>query len=522
MYFLIIMAFALVLSDSLPPRSCNLFTHLPMTQGSTLYGTLAVVIAQIVLLPLVAHVISRRTQAKLNGSADAHDDATDYFSRGQQNIIYLLSGALIFTMVFTPWSPLVLNGWKLDKIPLIGDLIVLAPLFISIFGIWIALYPAELKIRSEAILLNRAEEAAADPSLHHHVAADNIPQTETQVDHSLSAYLIDKFRHQVLILAAPMCLIVLAKHLLTHYAHYVIPLPKQDAARDFVLNTALGTVSFFVLLFSPVILRYIWATEPLPPGPLRDRFVSTCKRIGLRYREILLWRTHGTLINAAVMGFIAPLRYILVSDALLETMDEDEIEAVFGHEAGHVRHWHLPCFGLFAIVSMYLAGGSMLLLFYFDRKIDAGVMQLVTLGVLLGMWLFGFAWLSRKFERQADLYGVRCITPDIKGCVSSCPVHGDKKTTGLCVSAANVFGRTLGKIADLNGIPREAPSWRHGSIESRCNLIERFSHDATALRNFDRRLVWIKVGLVTLVLIGTGIAVKVYYQPMLKLLGWWK
>src|SRR6185436_21061634 len=88
----------------------------------------------------------------------------------------------------------------------------------------------------------------------------------------------------------------------------------------------------------------------------------TCRRIGLRYREILLWHTHGMAINAAVMGFVGPLRYILVSDALLETMDEEEIEAVFGHEAGHVRHYHLQFFMLFVMVTMYITGGLLELL----------------------------------------------------------------------------------------------------------------------------------------------------------------
>src|SRR5262249_44127193 len=120
--------------------------------------------------------------------------------------------------------------------------------------------------------------------------------------------------------------------------------------------------SIGVLLLSPVILRYVWSTQRLPDGPLRERFSRTCQRIGLRYREILLWRTHGLAVNAAVMGFIPSLRYILVSDALLQTMTDEEIEAVFGHEAGHVQHWHLHFFALFALLSSYVAGTVLFLL----------------------------------------------------------------------------------------------------------------------------------------------------------------
>ena len=143
-----------------------------------------------------------------------------------------------------------------------------------------------------------------------------------------------------MIIAVPMIIIVLAKHFTDKFQ----PLLANGTHLPWAADAILGTISICTLAVAPVILRYIWATEPLPAGALRERFVRTCGRIGLRYREILLWHTHGTAINAAVMGFVAPLRYILVSDALLETMDEEEIEAVFGHEAGHVRHWHLPFF----------------------------------------------------------------------------------------------------------------------------------------------------------------------------------
>jgi len=517
MYFLVIMAFALVLSDKLPLEGGSILRGAPDAHA---WATLGIVLLQIPIMALLSGIAAARTQYRLDGTADGHDAAADELSWFQQIELFVIAAFLVFTMVNTPWPRVVREAWGLGPIPLVAELVMLAPMGLAMLAGWAMQYPAELRLRIESLELPPEDSASqAEPrGKTEAVAALEAARRRPDPDQTgLFAFLFDKVRHQVLILAVPMCIIVFAKHLLTTYgesaATWPVPLPSDQTTRALIIQTALGTVSFVVLALAPVMLRYIWATEPLPEGPLRERFKRTCERIGLRYREILLWHTHGMAVNAAVMGFVAPLRYIMVSDALLETMDDEEIEAVFGHEAGHVRHWHLPFFGVFAIISMYVAGGVMIglteLYRHMQWSLDPALVQIVGLAALLAMWLFGFSWLSRKFERQADLYGVRCLTPDVQSCVEHCPVHGSKRGPGICVSAVNVFGRTLGRIADLNGIPRDAPSWRHGSIQSRCQLLEKFARDTAALLRFDRYVLRIKWSMIVLSLIGSVIAVAI-------------
>ena len=45
-------------------------------------------------------------------------------------------------------------------------------------------------------------------------------------------------------------------------------------------------------------------------------------------------------------------RYVLLTDALIETSSPAEVAAVFGHEVGHVAHRHLPFFGFFFLGSL--------------------------------------------------------------------------------------------------------------------------------------------------------------------------
>ena len=89
---------------------------------------------------------------------------------------------------------------------------------------------------------------------------------------------------------------------------------------------------------------------------------SSTPRRSVSSGDLLVWRSDGMMINAAVMGLLAPVRYVLLSDGLLATMNVSQIEAVFGHEAGHVRHRHIQHFLLFALAGWFLVVGLMELL----------------------------------------------------------------------------------------------------------------------------------------------------------------
>ena len=73
----------------------------------------------------------------------------------------------------------------------------------------------------------------------------------------------------------------------------------------------------------------------------------------MRYRDILVWHTHYNMGNAAVMGVVPQMRYVLLSDLLLERMDDEQIEAVFAHEIGHVVHRHMVWYVIFFLTVVF-------------------------------------------------------------------------------------------------------------------------------------------------------------------------
>ena len=141
-------------------------------------------------------------------------------------------------------------------------------------------------------------------------------------------------RHNLGLVCVPVGLLILERG-----AQRVFP----GLGTDWQLGvTVFGMISALsVFLAMPWILRLVLGLKPLPPGPLRDRLVATSRRLRFRCSDILLWNTHGTVANAMVAGVLPCLRYVVLTDRLLDDLTPDEVEAVFGHEVGHVKHHHM-------------------------------------------------------------------------------------------------------------------------------------------------------------------------------------
>ena len=58
------------------------------------------------------------------------------------------------------------------------------------------------------------------------------------------------------------------------------------------------------------------------------------------------------MVNACVTGILPGYRYVLLSDALIESLSPMETAAVFGHEIGHIVHRHLLYFAFFFVGSL--------------------------------------------------------------------------------------------------------------------------------------------------------------------------
>jgi STE24 endopeptidase len=287
---------------------------------------------------------------------------------------------------------------------------------------------------------------------------------------------------------------------------------------------SLAVMGVAVLLLAPALVRIAWPTRPLPPGPLRDRLERLALRVGFRCTDILVWDTNRVVVNAGVTGSLPWFRYVLLTDALVENLHPVEVAAVFGHEVGHIAHRHLFYFGFFILASLgllALAQGAVdpaldalhLPAWVTGNSATAVAVQAVGALALVGVYfLTVFGFVSRRFERQADVFGCRVVSCGL----ADCPPHADldgqsnpatAATVPLCPVGIRIFVSALSNVAILNGMRPTAWSWRHGSIVRRIAFLEGLEGRPEAERRFQRGVRRLRAGVAVVLVAALGLAV---------------
>jgi len=261
-----------------------------------------------------------------------------------------------------------------------------------------------------------------------------------------------------------------------------------------------GTFVVLFAVFGPVLIRYFWGLEPLPPGPLRNHIESECAQNHFRCRDIMLWPLfEREMLTAGVMGIISRFRYVMISPGLLDILNAEELSGVLAHEIGHIKRKHMLYYMMFImgyVVLVYpLFSFFTLLVPYSDTLVSlvassspaetTRLSLLLTVPMLGGFVLyfrFVFGYFMRNFERQADLFSLqRTGNPE-------------------------ALTRSLEKIAYFSGTSPNTPSWHHFSIRERIDTLDRATMEPGLIRAQDskvRRSLWVYVTIVLLVGLGS-------------------
>lgn len=416
----------------------------------------------------------------------------------------------------------------------LDELLAIAPAILAMIATWALFFPIERRFR-EALLMRDLDRGQP---LH--------------VIPTRGRYVLTMARHMLALSFVPLAMILAWRECVPWIADRIARLISSEAARSADaprathewLEPALqfaGALGVLVLL--PPIVRRVWETVPLGPGVLRDELAALCAREGVRVREILVWRTGGSMLNGAVLGVLPRLRYILLTDALLESLTLRQVRAVMAHEVAHVRLRHMPWMWaacLAAVLLTGLAGDSLV-------RLGPAWMppspwdELALGGLSIAGMLLLFGWISRRFEWQADAFAVRHLSladaptatahgDEILGHAGASGVEIGEPTTPTPAppnpnarpEAILAMAGALQTVSALNHIPIDRSNWRHGSILTRLQRLRALgtapgpaSVDMRGRANefpIDRMARWIKRG--TLLAIFVAIAWMVYLASL--------
>lgn len=241
-------------------------------------------------------------------------------------------------------------------------------------------------------------------------------------------------------------------------------------------------------IFAPLLMRFMWKTKALTDVILKERLEALTKKSQTKYKDIVVWQTGSLLIaNAAVAGTLQWNRRIFITDTLLKYFTDDQIETIVAHELGHIRYKHIPTYVLFSI--LYLFSYPLFLIFIEQPILNSIPMTLLdnypiisSIGSIMYFivyFVFGFRYISRRFEYQADLYAVSLT------------------------NKPEAFISALERLALFNNIPRSVRQIveffnTHPSIHRRIEFVNRFIKGDVGIKQFYDYLIETKVLLILL------------------------
>ncbi|MFO0874845.1 MAG: M48 family metalloprotease [Phycisphaerales bacterium] len=208
------------------------------------------------------------------------------------------------------------------------------------------------------------------------------------------------------------------------------------------------------------------------------------------------------MLNGAVVGLVPWLRYVLLTDALIDVLPREQLVAVMAHEVGHVRRRHMlvSALGLLACAAL----GS----FAVDGAVAAlrssvpvqpgdagGPSEWIDLGgmvVAAALTLVGFGVVSRRLERQADTFAV---------------AHLSSSSDRMVLPAAvDAMCGALAAVSSSSGVDPGRRSYRHGSIASRQAYLRSIEGAPTQGLAIDRQVRWMTLASAIIVAVALALS----------------
>jgi len=372
-------------------------------------------------------------------------------------LLIALVGAISYGLA---WPQVVRINLGLGSWILIDDLLILAPIYVPLLLSWAVFYDV-------------------DRTVHELTATEDEPIDAP----GRWSYVLLHARHYLGLVMVPL-LVVLTLH---DTARITAP-GFIEGPHGWMLILPLIVLAVLAL---PQLLSLLWKTQSLPQGELRAQLTDVLQECRLRVRDILVWRTDGRMTNAAVSGLVSRVRYVFLTDRLLQTLDDDELAAVVRHEAGHVVHHHLllrmlllglPVALWIALVSLAPETPAQLRTTLSDLGVSVMLQDCLLLPAAIAAYgLLALGGYCKLLEFEADLFACKSVQGG-----HAAPHAG----------RSEAFITALFKITAEAGGDRRRDGWLHPSIQRRVAFIQSATHDPLLATRFRSSMRCIAVTIV--------------------------
>lgn len=186
-----------------------------------------------------------------------------------------------------------------------------------------------------------------------------------------------------------------------------------------VVVTFIFLVPFFLLqwVIGPKIVEYSMKVEQASEDryPELHKIVDEiCMKQKIDKPKVMISRIQ--LPNAFAYGTVFSGMKVAVTEGLLSHLESEEVEAVLGHELGHIKHHDSQVMMFLSILpALFMMVGRMLLWssFFGGRRRNGAPIILIAVGAMVFYFILNLCilWFSRLREYYADQFSVDAV-PD--------------------------------------------------------------------------------------------------------------
>ena len=360
---------------------------------------------------------------------------------------WIVVGSSVVSLLGLGWLEVIRHAT--GNLVILDELLAIFPALFLLAMLWVVQWPLERLLR-ESVLIRRLDQG---------LPIHPIPSTRD--------YVVAQFRIHLLLILAPALLVLAMVETADLLTRTLI------AGEDGVALAPwfAGAAGVTGLLLTPLAITRAVGAMPMARGTMRGAMELVLRDAGVRVRDILVWPTGGSILNGAVIGLLPRIRFVLLTDGLLELLSLDQVRAVMAHETGHLRYRHLPWTAL--ILVTLVAGYGQLMEWIinpiFQRMLPSSSnpeklhssLEVFGVVVVIGLCFMTFGAISRRFEHQADAAAACDLTFRNRD-------EDASSAAGVVSSrAVDLMNSALAMVALVNGLDPDRHTWRHGSIRWR-------------------------------------------------------